>query len=126
MPVAASGRFDPFPASRGTTGICAEWAIPVSEQKDRNTSVHFSWGKLRSRDAVLIRPCFARPPCNLANAESGILACAVAGRRSRPPGAAEPVEKLGSRPAVHRTRTVAWAARRARLCKDGRGWARLL
>jgi hypothetical protein len=23
MPVAASGRFDPFPASRGTTGICA-------------------------------------------------------------------------------------------------------
>src|SRR5271166_5410574 len=41
-------------------------------------------------------------------------------------GRPSPWRSLDPDPLFHRTRTVAWAARRARLCKDGRGWARLL
>jgi hypothetical protein len=61
-------------------------------------------------------------PCNLRATDSGMMACAVAGRRSKPVGAIEPVEKHRPRSVVPSTRTVAWDASEARLRKDGTRW----
>src|SRR5208283_2756197 len=43
-----------------------------------------------------------------------------------PSGTPSPWVSQGLRPPFHRTRTVAWAARRARLRKDGIGWTQSL